>query len=720
MNDIRNIKIVNCNCIKEGKITIEINTLNIKFGWNGTGKSTISKAVFYKANNDSMGLNLLSPYKINPDDKELQPEVEGMTFSIVRVFDETYVNSYLFKQESFLENSFQVFLRSDECDKLTLDIEKLLEDLQGLFQHTESIQKLKEFLPKYFKIVKYNDNDNKLYERGGVGEFINGNGAGFEQYEELEPYRPFYQDRDFISVSKWAKWRNDGIKQMNGEFCPFCTNRLEIEEIKRQNETITKVFKNSALSTANAVLEFIQEAVELGYITTNSSDVMKSYIGNSSKKDDLTAELQQLAMETDYLSKKIEKICLFRPLNVTHDELSNIEETLDDLSIEKRYLTKFYTTEYILNFIKEINDKILALKENTGKLKGLFAQHEQKINKLILDRRDDINHFLSLAGFPYKFIIKPNGENQAISYLIPVDSNEENRIPDPEKHLSWGEKNAFSLVMFMFQAISDNADLIVLDDPITAFDKNKKFAVVRRLFDNKKASFRERTVIMLTHDLQPIIDYVYGGFFKRYGITTPVKARLLQNENGIIKENDIQSSDLLNIVELTKEIAKDSNKKMAVRVVNLRRHIEIIKPNFSEIPLYEVLSNLIHGRDTALSKKEEKLEPEILRQGCQEMKCYLGDFSYCDILQELTNEKLFEAIKSSDKYEKIICIRLLFERNAGLLLKLRRRYPAACKYVNETNHVENDYIFQLNPFKYFNIPQFYLTQLEEFISSEFV
>lgn len=157
---------------------------------------------------------------------------------------------------------------------------------------------------------------------------------------------------------------------------------------------------------------------------------------------------------------------------------------------------------------------------------------------------------------------------------------------------------------------------------------------------------------------------------------------------------------------------------MVVRVVNLRKHIEIVKPNFSETPLYEVLSNLIHGRDIALSHTGEKLDPYVFSTRCSEMKNYFGDLSYNDILHELTVEKLIEIIKSTDIYAKIISIRLLFERFDGLLTKLRKKYTAACKYINETNHVENDYIFQLDPFKYFSIPQFYMDQLEEFISSE--
>lgn len=40
-----NIKIKNCNNIKEANISVEKDMLNIKYGMNGTGKSTIAKAV---------------------------------------------------------------------------------------------------------------------------------------------------------------------------------------------------------------------------------------------------------------------------------------------------------------------------------------------------------------------------------------------------------------------------------------------------------------------------------------------------------------------------------------------------------------------------------------------------------------------------------------------------------------------------------------------------
>lgn len=705
------IEIKNCNCIKEANIKIEEGTLNIKYGSNGTGKSTISKAIFLKTHGNDSALQSLQPYGADETEK---PEVNGVTFNKVRVFDESYVNSYLFKEKSFLENSFRVFLKSEECEKLAGDIAELLSELQGIFQQNEAIQNIRAFLPKYAEAVKYSDGE--ISKKGGVGEFLKGNGAGFDKYDELKGYKSFY-DRDMISVTKWAKWRNDGIKQMHGEKCPFCADKLK-EEIDKENKVISKVFKNSALSTANAVLEYLHEAVAKNYINQDAISALQEYINSIGKEDSLVSELQSLGTETEYLYKKIEKICLFRPMNVTHEQLEDIDNNLNEMYIDKRQINKFYSTEFICEMVDEVENKINNLKANTGKLRGLFVQHEKKMEALIGKRKDDINQFFLLAGFPYKFEILPDGENKAISYLVPSDT-EDIKVSDPDTHLSWGEKNAFSLVMFMFEAVSEKADLIVLDDPITSFDKDKKFAVIRRLFDNQKESFRDKTVLMVTHDMQPLIDYVHNDFFKRLGLTTPVKAKYLLNENGTINEYEILGDDLLNTVELTKSITNDVNRSMAVRIVNLRKYIELTKPGFTGSDIYEVLSNIIHGRKNAtLSDGKTVLDEVVKVSGMAEIQSYLGTLSYNDILEAVSSEKLFDALDSADNYEKIVTARLLFERYDGLLSKLKKKYPAACKFVNETNHIENDYIFQLDPFKYFQIPQFYLNEVETFLEDE--
>lgn len=714
--EVMSINIENCNCIKSANININTNSLNIKYGLNGTGKSTISKAILYYSNQDTEELLKLKPY--NSDE---EPNLENCDFKNVRLFDESYVNKYLFENTSFLNNSYQVFLRDKDLDTMKNNTENLLRGLQSIFEESNDVKELMSFLPNYVNITSFKN--GSISKRGGIGELLKGNGSGFDKYEELNPYKPFYEDRDFTAVSKWAKWRNDGISQMNGDSCPFCTHDMNKVKIEQQNKTISSVFKNSALKVANEVLVFLQNGVEKGYINPTSVEVMEEYIGDSSKSNELQAEMNQIGIETEYLRSKIEQIYHFKPMNVSREQIEEIELKLDNLIIDNRQISKFYSTDKINSLVEKVDLKITELKEKTSAIKKMFLKCQEKMDALIENRKEDINNFFMIAGFPYKFVLKNNGENNATCYLVPNNAQEDDKIENPENHLSWGEKNAFSLVMFMFETVSDDSDLIVLDDPITSFDKNKKFAVTKRLFDNKEFSFKNKTVLMLTHDLQPVIDYVQGKFLRRYDIHTPVYASYLVNNGGNLEEQDIVQTDLKNIVDLTKCIAKDESVELPVRIINLRKYIELTKTDFSTDDAYDVLSNLIHGRTLDLyeNRIESKNKIDVVSEGMNFINSYIHNMKYAELLDETSDEKLMELVKNSDKYTQTIAIRFLFEKDrsdGSLLSQLKKEYPNACKFVNETNHIENDYIFQLNPMRFFEIPDHYLNQLKDFCNEK--
>ena len=272
----------------------------------------------------------------------------------------------------------------------------------------------------------------------------------------------------------------------------------------------------------------------------------------------------------------------------------------------------------------------------------------------------------------------------------------------------------------MFDAVNDNADLIVLDDPISSFDSNKKFAVVRRMFDNhQEVTFRDKTVLMLTHDLQPIIDYVHGGFFKKYGLTTKVSAEYLENDRGEIVAHTIETSDLLNIVKLTENYAQDNNRPLYVRIVNARKHIELTKENYSEMESYDLLSNLIHGREKPKDKSNQLMSQESIEKGLLDLKPLISGYdSYDKLLQEISIKYLLQELDNNDNvYFKILAIRLLFERAVGFMTMLRREHPEACKFLNETNHIENDYVFHLDPEKFYSIPEVYVQEIRDFINA---
>ena len=150
--------------------------------------------------------------------------------------------------------------------------------------------------------------------------------------------------------------------------------------------------------------------------------------------------------------------------------------------------------------------------------------------------------------------------------------------------------------MFMFEAINNDVDLIILDDPITSFDKDKKYAVIKRLFDNKRVSFTEKTVLMITHDLQPLIDLVYNNMFKRLSLSTKIKACYIENDKGLLNETDVSKQDLINCLQFSINTAKNPNYCMPIRVVNLRKYIEMTNANYFDSNDYSIVSNLIHGR----------------------------------------------------------------------------------------------------------------------------
>lgn len=709
-----NLVIENCNCISHADISIEPNCLNIKYGMNGTGKTTIGKAILLKAQDEQRLTSTLLPYGVNVEEQDKLPKVSDLSFQKIKVFNDGYVSQKVLAKENFFENPYMIFLNTGECDNLEAKIEELLIKLQGTIHNIDGLEELQDIFKTYFSIFKLKG--NSIAKTGGVGELIKGNGSGFDKYHELDSYKPFYDKRDMKDVATWANWRREGVERVVDDQCPFCTKKLP-NEIEDQNTLIEKVFKKSALSTATAVLDYLKKAGDSGFVSTDAINEIENFIGDSSKASELHAALSRLGTETQYLSNKIENIFQFRPMNVTHEQLEQIDRCLEELKISKTIIDKYYCTPAILGLVDIVDAKVDELKENTRKLKSLFEAHEKKLNKIVEDQKEDINEFLALAGFPYEFELKPDGEKKATAYLKPSDSIVE-RVTNPSDHLSWGEKNAFSLVMFMFEAISEEADLIVLDDPISSFDTNKKFAVIRRMFDNKKKSFRNKTVLMLTHDLQPIIDYVKGDFFNRMGLTTQVNAKWLQNENGRIIEQDIEAADLKNVVELTHNIFKEPSYPMHVRIVNYRKYIELTVTDCSNSPAYQVLSNLIHGRSLATENDGiTPLDQNCFTIGCAEIKANLDGLNYEEILSLISDENLKNQISIGDDYIKVIAFRLLFERHETIFKELRKKEPATYKFINETNHIENDYVFQLDPLKFYSIPSFYLLKLSAAVSS---
>lgn len=75
-----------------------------------------------------------------------------------------------------------------------------------------------------------------------------------------------------------------------------------------------------------------------------------------------------------------------------------------------------------------------------------------------------------------------------------------------------GRKNCFALALFLFDCLANKPELVILDDPVSSFDTNKKYGIMHYLFKGEK-SLKDKTVLMFSHDIEPIIN-----FYKRIGL----------------------------------------------------------------------------------------------------------------------------------------------------------------------------------------------------------
>ena len=176
------------------------------------------------------------------------------------------------------------------------------------------------------------------------------------------------------------------------------------------------------------------------------------------------------------------------------------------------------------------------MKEHFGELGGLIGSATKRTVR-------DINSFLQITDINYELESKVLDETFTRAVLrYKSRSGAAVPVENIKLNLSWGKRNAFALVLFMHYALSQEPGLVILDDPISSFDANKKFAIISRLFENtrsRKTVYRS-TVLLLTHDLQPVIDFVVAGKpHNHYTVAT-----YLRNNSGVISGVPIAADDV--------------------------------------------------------------------------------------------------------------------------------------------------------------------------------
>ena len=242
--------------------------------------------------------------------------------------------------------------------------------------------------------------------------------------------------------------------------------------------------------------------------------------------------------------------------------------------------------------------------------------------------------------------------------------------------------------------------------------KEETIALYNRLSDEQKSSIQgqEITVLMLTHDFEPIIDFGVVGKLPEDALNS----KFIKNNQGILTEKAIDyKQDIKPVVQALAAYIKDDTLGIVHRIAFLRKYYEHNGiENYKEA--YDVLSSLIHGRDKCKYVNNSEMPQAEIQKGCTEIKKWIQNFDYDELYKDVYNEeKLAELyFAETNDYLKIQLFRALFEVNPSREIK---EEDVLVKFINESYHIENDYAYYLDMVKFETVPEYIVKAIDDYM-----
>jgi energy-coupling factor transporter ATP-binding protein EcfA2 len=689
------IKISNCNNIEEANIQIETNRLNIKYGPNGLGKSTISKAIVGQIRNDGTLADLL-PFKLRKITGHEGPSVTGVEgLQSALIFDEAYVNQFSFQQDEVVKNSFEIFIKTPEYDAMMAEIASSFEGIKKAFQDSDEIEQTTKDLKDLRDAFGKANQDGSISKASKVLKAFGAGNKIDNIPEQLLPFESFIKGD---APSKWVGWQIKGNEFLkDGDTCPYCATKLPEQAQKDTVLAVSKEYNATAVDHLNTLKAVIER---LGKYFSSSCQVNLEKIVNA--KFDLTApEKSFLGSLKTAITALIEQLEGLRTISFfALRDVDEIDAKLQGLKIDLGMIDKLDSTE-TKKVIDPINAQLEELLKKVGILKGQVGKQKAKIKKAIDENQSSINGFLKSAGYRYTVSITPEPD----SYKMKLEHNDLNEhIETASKHLSYGERNAFALVLFMHEVSSKKPSLVILDDPISSFDKNKKFAILHELFRGK-GSLRDCTTLMLTHDIEPAIDVVKSTASLFAG--SKPQAAFLSSKKNTVSEVTITKADIRTFGQICNEIIGGQADNI-IKAIYLRRHFEITDNVELE---YNLLASLLHKREVPTIKSEtEDREMSDTEKTTAEaaIKGRIQNFDYDELLKQLNDFGVMKTKYESTNvgYEKIQLFRLIKGKHEDDIIS---------KFINESYHIENEYVMQLDPRESDSIPEYVVNECDRLL-----
>jgi hypothetical protein len=299
------IQINNCNNIDNGKITIVERLLNIKYAINGTGKSTISKAIQKSIISRISGkdeLLALKPFKVLNDDSVLPSVVGCETISSVKVFDESYIDDFTYQPDELLKGSFDILIRDENYDSVMAEIEELVSQIKNHFNEDQNIEALiadfDELSSSFGKPTK-----KGVHGASPIAKALKGGNKVTNIPEGLEAYQHFIQGGNNV---KWVKWQLDGGQFIEeSDNCPYCVS--DVKDTKETIKRVGEVYDSKSIENLNKLIQIFQRLEK--YFSNQTREIISEFVSSvEGYSDEQVGYLLEVKDQVDRLNGRFKQL----------------------------------------------------------------------------------------------------------------------------------------------------------------------------------------------------------------------------------------------------------------------------------------------------------------------------------------------------------------------------------------------------------------------------
>lgn len=622
---------------------------------NGLENDKNSNSYKYKIN------NLKDKLKSSDNWVEREFSISGRRHNIsTNILDRIFNKPVISKSREEAFNHFQ------ELKSIigTGSQEKISDTMKPLMVENDFFQNITQLLAEKIEKPVLNDRDKRIieiYSQKG-SRYITEVKSVFEKEDQnICPYcfRPINSEEKSIILSEIEKILSEEAKNHQRELAKYDKS---IAEMMTKLDKIINIADNFIDIYANEY-----ETVESQYRIVNS--LLSQY--GQSVEDKINSLYTPISFSDNNIIQEIKKLNdaisrLEEKRNIYNQQIEEIDKSKKRASDWNREIAYWEFSEDYIEYQEAYNNYQECCRKMTdyitefNKLKEEIANLNNKKKNVVI-AKDMINKALSYVFFSNNRLQLDVGAESGKYYLI---SNGIKVTPDK---VSTGERNIIALCYFFTQMLDNHNStdnftdeyFIVIDDPISSFDRENQVGVITYLKCQLSKIFygnKNSKILLLSHDLSTVYDLEKAG--EEIGEQFNLKNKFVENYE--LKQRQIDNTKHIDMHRheyslLMKEIYKYAKGENSL---------------LSDLTIGNSMRRLLEAHGTFLYKKgiDALTTNEDILDLCKNHKNYFRNYMYRLVLNgeshleervlSLKDTNFFENYTSDqlkDTAQKIIC-----------------------------------------------------------------